>query len=103
MNTQMTVDVTDHRGNQVKGANVMVDGRNIGQTPNATVEVSNLVGSLPVIRVWKDGYIAVQREAAGEVKVWSLVGGIFLLVPFAWVYGPRAHQHVTLVPEMILR
>jgi len=95
----MNVDVTDHRGVPVSGATVLVDGRNIGQTPNASVRVSNLAGSLPVIRVWKEGYIPVQREAAGEIKVASLIGGILILVPFLWIYGPSSHQHITLMPQ----
>jgi hypothetical protein len=100
MTTQMDVNVTDYRGNPIDGATVLVDGQNIGQSPNASIRVSNQIGSLPVIRVWKDGYNPAQMEAAAEVKVPSAIGGIFLLVPFIWVYGPRANQHVVLTPRI---
>ena len=99
MSTSMNVYVTDYKGRPLKGATVLVDGENIGQSPNASTRVSNLVGDLPMIKVWKDGYIPVQTQAVGETKPASVIGGLLIFIPFLWAYGPKSHQHITLISE----
>jgi len=97
MSTRMNVSVTDFEGNTIEGANVLVDGRSIGQTPDASIEVSNRLGDLPMIRVWKDGYRPVNTQATGEIKISQAVTGVFFLIPLFWVYGPKAEQNILMI------
>ncbi|MCL2269938.1 MAG: hypothetical protein FWC24_01210 [Treponema sp.] len=101
LSTKMTVNALEPNGKPVNDAVVMVDGINIGQTPNARKKVSNFVGTTPEIIIVKDGYEVVRTEAVKEVKAANLITGIFLLnVPaWFWVYGPKSQQNIILTPE----
>lgn len=98
--TKMTINTAMPDGRPVTDAIVMVDGVNIGQTPNAKVKVSNFVGNTPEIIVYKDGYETVKTEAVKEVKAANVVIGIMQNI-FSWmfVYGPKPIQTITLTPE----
>ena len=98
--TKMTVNVIESNGKPVGDAVVMVDGVNIGQTPNAVIRVSNFVGTTPEIMISKDGYDTVRTEAVKEVKATNVVLGVMLNF-FSWfyVYGPKSQQNIILIPE----
>jgi hypothetical protein len=97
--TTMRVTVTDPDGRPVDNATVMVNGENIGQTPNAITEVSNFAGTETEITVSKEGYYATRTEAAHKVKPKNIVLGTLLNVfAFLWVVGPKTQQNVVLTP-----
>jgi len=99
--TMMTVYATEPNGRPVNGATVLINGENIGQTPNASKKVSNFIGSDTQITVSKDGYYIVRTEAVKEAKVANIVLGIFLnLFALLWVSGPKAQQNVVISPEI---
>jgi len=102
--TKMTVNVMSSDGKPVTDAVVMVDGINIGQTPNAMTKVSNFFGSKPEIMVIKEGFEPVKTEAAKEVKAVNIVLGIVMLNVFSWmwVYGPKSQQNIILAEQTTL-
>jgi uncharacterized membrane protein len=98
--TMMRVTAVEPTGKPVDNATVLVNGENIGQTPNARTKVSNFLGADTEITVSKNGYYTARKEAVKEVKMPNIVLGI-LLNTFAllWVSGPKAQQNVVLTPE----
>lgn len=97
--TKITVNVIEPDGKPITDATVVIDGKNIGQTPNASKRVSNFVGRKTEIRVSKDGYDTVKTEAVKEVKAANVVLGVLLnFMAWMWVYGPTSHQDVILTP-----
>ena len=98
--TTMRVNATDPNGRPIDNATVLVNGENIGQTPNASVEVSNFVGAEAEIKVSKEGYYPTRTEAVRKVKPKNIVLGA-LLNAFAFLYvaGPKTQQNVVLTPE----
>jgi hypothetical protein len=100
--TMMRVNAIEPTGKPVDNATVLVNGENIGQTPNASSKVSNFVGADTEITVSKDGYYTARTDAVKEVKAANVVLGILLnIFAFLWVSGPKAHQNVVLTPEEI--
>jgi len=100
VSTKMTVNTITSDGKPITDAVVMVDGINIGQTPNASKRVSNFVGTTPEIMVSKDGFETVKTEAVKEVKATNVVLGIMLnFFSWLWVYGPKPQQNIVLTPE----
>jgi hypothetical protein len=98
--TMMKVNAIEPTGKPVDNATVLVNGENIGQTPNASTEVSNFVGTDTEITVSKDGYYTARTGAVKEVKMANVVLGVLLNVwAFLWVSGPKAQQSVVLTPE----
>jgi uncharacterized membrane protein len=98
--TMMRVNAVEPNGKPVDNATVLVNGENIGQTPNASTKVSNFVGSDTEITVSKDGYYTARTEAVEEVKAANVILGISLnIFAFLWVSGPKAQQNVVLTPE----
>lgn len=96
--TMMTVQAIDADGRPINEATVSVNSKVVGQTPNASTSVSNFVGSTPSIQVQASGYQTNTTKPDKEIKVGSLVGGLFLWPLFLWCYGPKAIQNVTLAP-----
>ncbi|MDR0685517.1 MAG: PEGA domain-containing protein [Spirochaetaceae bacterium] len=97
--TTMRVNATDPNGRLIDNATVLVNGENIGQTPNASVEVSNFVGTEAEITVSKEGYYPTRTEAVHKVKPKNIILGSLLNVfAFLWVVGPKAQQNVVLTP-----
>ena len=100
--TTMNVNAVDPLGIQVIGATVLVDGENIGQTPNAGTKVSNFAGSIPEIRIIAGGFRTHTTEPDREIKVGTFIVG--LIPPFwpllLWAWGPRKQQYVILTPEL---
>ena len=102
VSTKMTVNAIEPNGRPIDDAMVVVDGKNIGQTPHASKRVSNFVGSTPEIIVSKDGYAVVTTEAVKEVKPANVVLGVMLnFFSWMWVYGPKSQQNIILVPDTI--
>jgi len=100
--TKMKVYVTEADGKPVDDAVVLVNGENIGQTPNARAKVSNFVGTNTQITVMKDGYSTVRTEAVKDAKAANIVLGILIplnFFAFLWCAGPKAQQEVILTPE----
>ena len=97
--TLVRVNAVDPNGEQIYDARVLLDGEFIGETPDATVEVSNFIGETPEIRVTKDGYNSRSIEPKKEIKMPALIAGIFVWVPLLWVWGPKARQTVVLTPS----
>jgi len=101
--TKMKVYVTEADGKPINDATVLVNGENIGQTPNARAKVSNFVGSNTQITVIKDGYNTVRTEAIKDAKPANIVLGILIplnFFAFLWCAGPRAQQEVILSPAI---
>jgi uncharacterized membrane protein len=97
--TTMRVNAIDPDGRPVDNAVVLVNGENIGQTPNAITKISNFAGTETEITVSKEGYYATRTEAAYKVKPKNIVLGALLNVfAFLWVVGPRTQQNVVLTP-----
>ncbi|MCL2600823.1 MAG: carboxypeptidase-like regulatory domain-containing protein [Treponema sp.] len=96
--TMMTVNATDQHGMPVHGANVIVDGEHIGQTPTASTRVSNFIGGSTSITVSADGYLPRTIEAAREAKAGPIIGGFFIWPIWLWTWGPRPQQNVVLTP-----
>ena len=81
------------------GARVFLDGAYVGTTPY-TLSDSKIVGSTTQIRLEYPGLppttVAVSRNE--DLKVGTLIVGIFLLVPLLWVMGYDAEHTFELAP-----
>jgi hypothetical protein len=98
--TMMNVNAVDLNGREIDQATVLVDGLNIGKTPNAMTKVSNAVWDETEIRVVAEGFRPTTKIADKEIKVGTLIIGLVLIwIPLLWVYGPKAQQTVVLTPE----
>ena len=83
----------------VPGADVYVDGENVGKTPTEIV-LSNGVWEDPEIVLKKDGYQDQYTTVNKELKVFNLVSGLILWWPsLLYVYGPKQFQHYILISE----
>jgi hypothetical protein len=82
------------------GARVFIDGSFAGTTP-FTLSDSKIVGSTTQIRLEYPGLapttVAVSRNE--ELKVGTLIAGIFLLVPLLWVMGYKDEHTFDLAPQ----
>jgi PEGA domain len=82
------------------GARVFLDGAYVGTTPY-TLSDSKIVGSTTQIRLEYPGLpptsVAVSRNE--DLKVGTLIVGIFLLVPLLWVMGYDAEHTFELAPQ----
>ena len=99
--TTMNIYTVDSIGNQVTGATVMIDGENIGQTPNASKKVSNFAASDIEIRVIAEGFRTRITEPMMEIKVGTFICALIppLWLLMFWAWGPRTQQYVILSPE----
>ena len=97
--TKMVVNAVDPSGKPVIDATVLVNGENIGQTPNADKRISNFAGTETEITIFKDGYNTAKTEPVREAKSANIVFGIFNPFAFLWVSGPRIKQYFVLTPE----
>jgi hypothetical protein len=98
--TKVTINAVDLNGKPVDGANVMINGKNIGLTPNASTKTSNFMGTDVEITVSKAGYYTARTEANKDLVVGNVILG-FCINPFAllWVFGPKKNQNVVITPE----
>jgi hypothetical protein len=83
----------------IDNATVLVNGENVGQTPNVVIEVSNFAGTETEITVSKEGCYAARTEAVHTVKSKNTVLGTLLnAFAFLRVVVPKAQQNVVLTP-----
>ena len=82
------------------GARVFIEGSYAGTTP-FTLSDSKIVGSTTQIRLEYPGLapttVSVSRNE--ELKVGTLIAGIFLLVPLLWVMGYQDEHTFDLAPQ----
>lgn len=78
------------------GANVFINDKLVGNTP-ITLERSNFIFKQYKIKLELKDYNDIDSYLEKEVKVGSLVGGIFVYLPLLWCYGPQEDQHYTLM------
>ncbi len=67
------------------GARLQVDGQPVGETPYFYTDKA-IAGTVRTVTLKKEGY----KDANGlisreKLSVPALIGGIFLIVPFAWI------------------
>jgi hypothetical protein len=69
-------------------AKVYADGRYIGQAP-AVLRDSKITGASTMIRIEVEGYedYVTYIEKSSHLNMGALVGGIFFVVPYAWILG----------------
>lgn len=69
-------------------AKVYADGRYIGQAP-AILKDAKISGASTMIRIEVDGYedYVTYIEKSSHLNVGALVGGVFFVVPYAWILG----------------
>ena len=80
------------------GAQVMIDGENIGITPTQ-VKMSNAIWEDPDVLIKKEGFKDLRLGLDKEVKGVNLVCGLILWWPsLLWVYGPEKNQYFELTP-----
>jgi len=67
------------------GAKLSLDGKVIGETPHFYTDKA-VAGTMRTVTLKKEGYKdfsgTIKRE---ELSVPALIGGIFLIVPLAWI------------------
>ena len=82
------------------GAKVFLDGAYVGTTPY-TLTDSKIVGSTTMIRLEYPGLapttVAVSRSE--DLKVGTLIAGLFLFVPLLWVMGYDGEHTFDLAPQ----
>ena len=82
-----------------QGADLYLDHEFIGETPLDHI-VGNALWENPVVRLEKDGYDTKGGELDKEIKVWSLLVGIFAFFPaLLWSWGPAEYQFYELRTE----
>jgi hypothetical protein len=68
------------------GAKLQVDGRSVGETPHFYTDQA-VAGTARTLTMKKEGYkdlsAIIRRE---KLSVPALIGGIFLIVPFVWIF-----------------
>jgi len=81
------------------GARVFIGGSYVGTTPY-TLSDSHIVGTTTMIRLEYPGLppttVAISRNE--DLKVGTLICGIFLLVPLLWVMGYDSEHTFELAP-----
>ncbi len=79
------------------GAKVYVDEEYIGDTP-IEKQLSDFVGNKYRLRLEKEGHKTIRTEIDKEVKVLTLVLGLFTptWIPLLWCYGPKSFQRFEL-------
>jgi hypothetical protein len=83
----------------VRGANVKIDGKDVGRTP-LTVKMSNAVWENPDVVITAEGYRTWIGAPEKEMKLSAAIVGYFLFWPaLLWSYGPSKYQYFTLYPE----
>jgi hypothetical protein len=75
----------------VPGARVTVNDEFIGNAP-AQTSLSDFDFNNYDVVISADGYRAYHGQLRKEFKVGAFVGGLFLLFPWLWVYGPSPYQ-----------
>lgn len=74
------------------GADILINNQKIGTTPFA-VKLSDFAFNSYDIILKKDGYVDYRGRLTKEVKVGTLIVGLFLVwVPILWCYGPQPYQ-----------
>ena len=67
------------------GAKLRLDGKVVGETPHFYTDKA-VAGTMKTVTLKKEGYkdfsSTIKRE---ELSVPALIGGIFLIVPLAWI------------------
>jgi hypothetical protein len=76
-------------------AEVYLNDRPVGKTP-VTVVLGNEAWQEYRLELRKEGYAVLTRLLMKEVKTTNVIGGIFLTLPFLWVYGPQSYYRFVL-------
>lgn len=83
----------------IPGAEVIVDGEILGQTP-FKAEVSNAIWKNQEVIVKKNGLKDLHTILNKEPKVFNIVSAIIfpgtVYLPLLWCYGPKENQYFTL-------
>src|SRR5437764_1598974 len=84
---------------QPPGARVFLNGLPVGATPY-TMTDTNISGSATQVRLEYPGFepfnaMIVRSE---QLDPMALIGGIFLLVPFLWIYGYQPSHMFVMQP-----
>ncbi|QQO09167.1 PEGA domain-containing protein [Breznakiella homolactica] len=90
--TKVTIDSSP------QGAQVILDGKVIGDTPIYDYKISNRLGRVYSVVLQKEGHQTLHTKLKTETKAASVVGAVLLLVPVIWVEGPQENQYF-LLPE----
>jgi len=91
INCSTTVRITS----DPEGAHVLINEKSIGKTP-LEVSRSDFAFETHRIKLKLEGYRTIHSELEKEFKPGSCAGGVFVLIPFLWVYGPKQVQHYVL-------
>lgn len=87
-----------------EGAKVYLNGEMVGTTPYL-YSGAKIIGSTNYLVLKKEGYSDLKTAFSRneEVSTGALIGGIFLLVPFAWVmdYKPTHTYELTPLSEAV--
>jgi hypothetical protein len=83
----------------IPGAEVIIDGESMGQTP-FTAEVTNAIWEDQEVIVRKNGLKDHTTKLKKEPKIVNILTGILLpvtlYIPLLWCYGPEEKQHFDL-------
>ncbi len=84
----------------IPGAEVIIDGESIGQTP-CTAEITNAVWEDQEVIVRKNGLKDYKTELKKEPKIINIITGVLLApvtlyIPLLWCYGPEETQYFEL-------
>lgn len=90
--TMVRIDTPD-----VAGAEIKLNNEPLGAGP-INRSLSDGVWETYNVEVTKDGYKPYYGELKKEIKVDTLIGGIFVWPLWLWVYGPEEVQNIYLEP-----
>lgn len=84
----------------IPGAEVIIDGESMGQTP-FTAEITNAVWEDQEVIVKKNGLDDYKTKLKKEPKIINIITGIVLApvtfyIPLLWCYGPEETQNFNL-------
>jgi hypothetical protein len=84
---------------QPAGAKLYLNGESVGPTPY-TMTDTKMIGSITTVRLEAPGYeplnAAITRNE--EFEVGACIGGVFLLVPFLWLFKYKPTHNFELKP-----
>ncbi len=80
----------------IPGAEVIIDGESMGQTP-FKAEVSNAIWEDQEVIVKKNGMKDLNTKLKKEPKIFNIITGVVLApvtlyIPLLWCYGPDENQ-----------
>lgn len=86
--TLVTID------SEPRGADLYINNKKVGQTPYSA-KLDDLVSKEYHVILKKEGYKDCHGVLEKEIKIGALIGGVLILVPFLWCYGPAPfHNYI---------